>query len=316
MILTEKIPIKIGAMMVEYYNNLNYKCKMYDVIEIKVKDLPNGSDIKILVKCDICGLEKKLSYRKYTKNILNGNYYSCSKKCSIEKCKKTCSEKYGVKYSFQSEIVKLNIKETCLKKYGVDNYAKTDEYREKFNNTCLERYGAENPFQHGYFKDRSKETCLKKYGVDNYAKTDEYREKFNNTCLERYGAENYMQTKEGKEKVKITRIKNGKQTPDDLLTEFKLYTKLVVNKTHSFEKQLFQNWNGYDYYDGGYIKDNLSLNSNDKLYPTIDHKISIFYGFNNNIPADDIANINNLCITKRSINSSKNKLTEEEFKQS
>ena len=270
MILTEKIPIKIGAMMVEYYNNLNYKCKMYDVIEIKVKDLPNGSDIKILVKCDICGLEKKLSYRKYTKNILNGNYYSCSKKCSIEKCKKTCSEKYGVKYSFQSEIVKLNIKETCLKKYGVDNYAKTDEYREKFNNTCLERYGAEN----------------------------------------------YMQTKEGKEKVKITRIKNGKQTPDDLLTEFKLYTKLVVNKTHSFEKQLFQNWNGYDYYDGGYIKDNLSLNSNDKLYPTIDHKISIFYGFNNNIPADDIANINNLCITKRSINSSKNKLTEEEFKQS
>ena len=125
-----------------------------------------------------------------------------------------------------------------------------------------------------------------------------------------------MQTKEGKEKVKITRIKNGKQTPDDLLTEFKLYTKLVVNKTHSFEKQLFQNWNGYDYYDGGYIKDNLSLNSNDKLYPTIDHKISIFYGFNNNIPADDIANINNLCITKRSINSSKNKLTEEEFKQS
>ena len=70
MILTEKIPIKIGAMMVEYYNNLNYKCKMYDVIEIKVKDLPNGSDIKILVKCDICGLEKKLSYRKYTKRFI------------------------------------------------------------------------------------------------------------------------------------------------------------------------------------------------------------------------------------------------------
>ena len=57
----------------------------------------------------------------------------------------------------------------------------------------------------------------------------------------------------------------------------------------------------------------LKLNSNDKNYPTIDHKISIFCGFKNGISCI-IGNINNLCITKRGINSSKNKKNHNEFK--
>lgn len=43
----------------------------------------------------------------------------------------------------------------------------------------------------------------------------------------------------------------------------------------------------------------------DKRYPTMDHKISIYYGFENKIDHYIIANIDNIVITKRSINSSK-----------
>ena len=52
----------------------------------------------------------------------------------------------------------------------------------------------------------------------------------------------------------------------------------------------------------------------DKQYPTIDHKTSILYGFLNKILPSEIGNIDNLCITKRSINSSKYGKTLDEFK--
>jgi hypothetical protein len=57
----------------------------------------------------------------------------------------------------------------------------------------------------------------------------------------------------------------------------------------------------------------MNLPHTDPNYPTIDHKISTYYGFINNIPIDVISNVENLCITKRSINSSKNRLTENQF---
>lgn len=109
------------------------------------------------------------------------------------------------------------------------------------------------------------------------------------------------------EKYKQTRIKNGNQIPDEKLTEWQIYRRKVVNITNRLRKNLFQTWNGYDFYDGEYIKENLFLPPKDKNYPTIDHKMSVYYGFINNIEPEEIANIENLCITKRKINSSKNK---------
>lgn len=75
------------------------------------------------------------------------------------------------------------------------------------------------------------------------------------------------------------------------------------------EQTLFENWNGYDYYDNEYIKENIKLNQHNSIFPTI----SVYYGFKNNIPASEIADIKNLCITKRSINSRKSRLTEIQF---
>lgn len=83
--------------------------------------------------------------------------------------------------------------------------------------------------------------------------------------------------------------------------------------TYKNKKTLFKNWDGIDYYDKEYIKDNITIGLIKKFHPTIDHKISLLHGFNNNISPEDIGHINNLCITKMFINSSKNSKIESVF---
>jgi hypothetical protein len=39
-----------------------------------------------------------------------------------------------------------------------------------------------------------------------------------------------------------------------------------------------------------------------KNYPTIDHKVSVLYGFKNGIEPEEISKLDNLCITKRILN--------------
>ena len=62
-----------------------------------------------------------------------------------------------------------------------------------------------------------------------------------------------------------------------------------------------------------FINNNFNLHSSSKQYPTIDHKLSVLYGFINNISPLEIGSINNLCVTKRSLNSKKGRKTEIEF---
>ena len=95
--------------------------------------------------------------------------------------------------------------------------------------------------------------------------------------------------------------------PQNLLSEFKKYRKYVNRITYKNKKILYNEWSGYDYYDNEYIKENIKYNSNDMNYPTVDHKISIFEGFNKKINPEIIGSIDNLCITKRKINLIKNK---------
>lgn len=97
------------------------------------------------------------------------------------------------------------------------------------------------------------------------------------------------------------------------LENYKRYRDITENLTNKNRKKLFEIWDGYDYYDGEYIKSNLELHYNNRNYPTIDHKISIIYGFENNITPEELSSIENLCITKRSINSKKGSKIEEDY---
>lgn len=180
--------------------------------------------------------------------------------------------------------------------------------------------------------DVMKVSLKKKYGVENVSFIPEIKEKIKikniensddrfikrtKTNLERYGVENTFQSEELMKdsiiKARITNIKNG--TWYSYNNEWQKYKIEVLCLTRKNKKKLFLEWNGYDYYDNEYIKNNFNLIHSDPNYPNVDHKVSIRYGFDNNISIEEIANIDNLCITKKKLNASKYTRTEEQFKE-
>lgn len=103
-------------------------------------------------------------------------------------------------------------------------------------------------------------------------------------------------------KMVATKEKLGIYIPLNLVSDFKKYRKLVNRFTYKNKKIIYETWNGFDFYDNEYIKDNFNFSSKNMCYPTIDHKISIHEGFLKNIPPYIIGGKENLCITKRRIN--------------
>lgn len=290
MILTKFVNIKMNAKWISIYRNMGYQCNVGDIIEVNINDVPKKSHCIVDVKCDICGSIKKLKFQVYNKNTRDNRYYGCSIKCSNEKYISTSIKKYGVVNPMKNNDVVNNLKNSFLNKYGYTNPNKHMDVRKKISNTNLEKYGVENPFQSEEIKKSIKSKNMKKYGFF-YASQLE--------CI--------------KNRIKNTKIKNGHQIPDELNSEFKKYRNKVNNITNIIKSIIIENWDGYDYYDGEYIRENFNLGSNDKNYPHFDHKISVYYGFINNISPEEIASIDNICITKGYINSRKCKLTEEEF---
>lgn len=265
------------------------------------------------------------------KNTMVVNYgveNSANSKEIQNKTKKTISKKYGVEYITQSKEFKDAAKETKNKKYGNKNFTnyeqikktKKEKYgyeyynnREKSIETNLEKYGVENVSQSEQIKEKKKETSLKNYGECHPLKTFEIMEKLRNTNINKLGVPYPTMSKIVTDKIFDTNVKNNRWLKSEDRDEFYKYYLLVCKFTLKNKKLLLKNWNGYDYYSNEYILENFNLDSNDKKYPTIDHKKSIKYGFDNKIPAEEIAEINNLCITTRSNNSSKGEKVEDNF---
>lgn len=245
----------------------------------------------------------------------------------IEKAKETRLKKYGVEYYFQTDEFIEKAKKSKKKKYGnYNNYNKIKQTKiEKYNDanynnrkkcakTCQERYGVENVSQNEEIKEKKIQTCLKNWGVEHSMQSEIIMNKKIKTCKKRYGVPHAIMADNIKEKAFSTNVKNKRWTKRTQKSDFERYHKLVDNYTRKNKNLLIENWDGFDYYTGEYIKDNLNLDSNDKNYPTIDHKKSIKYGFNNSILPEIIADIDNLCVTTRSNNSSKKIKTDEQFK--
>lgn len=154
----------------------------------------------------------------------------------------------------------------------------------------------------------------RKYGVEHQMYIQETKDKIKNTCIKKYGVTHENKLECQKEKRKQTRINNGTQLPDDMVEPYLLYRRQVDNISDKLKIELLKTWNGYDYYDGEYIMNNFNLDPKDKKYPTLEHKISVYHGFINNISIEDISCLDNLFFTKRSLNSKKRQLTENEFK--
>lgn len=271
--------------------NLNKDLKVGDVAKIPLTILSKSSHYEIDITCDYCNKPLRVPYKRYNLNTKIINKYACSSiECSNQKIKDVCQVKFGVDNPFQSKEIKVKIKESLIEKYGVEHPMFLEGTIEKI-----------------------KETCVKRYGVSSYTKTKECKEKKVKTYLEKYGSEHEAKTSGGQEKRKNTRIKRGNQVPDELLDEFYLYRRMVDNKLDLIRDQFIKDWSGYDYYDGEFIKENLKLKSGNRLYPTIDHKVSAHYGFLNGISVEEISDVKNLCVTKLHINAKKRELNEDEF---
>lgn len=242
-----------------------------------------------------------------------------------EKGKKTMLERYGVDSYFKTEEMrKLNSKwmssdefkeKSKIKiqeKWGVDSYSKTDEFKEKMS------------LKKDEIIDKIKNKFLEIYGVEYYSKTDEFKQmwslrkneivdRIKRTCLEKYGVDNVSKVDDVKKSIIKTKEELGQIVPDYLQNEWSLYKKEIRRLTNSVKKDLYEKWDGYDYYDDEFIKGNFSFSHVHRFYPTIDHKISAYFGFINGIDAKEICRIDNLCITKRYINSQKNRKVESDF---
>jgi len=242
-----------------------------------------------------------------------------------KKYKETMIEKYGVDCYFKLDIMKENnrkwmssdefknkSKETMIEKYGVDSYAKTDEFKQRIQDNKE------------IIVSKIKETFIEKYGVDWISKTNEWKlfyslnredikNKIKETCIERYGVDNVSKVPDIQDKIRKSMELNGMYIPISLLNEWEIYKNKVRKLTNRVKNKLYFEWDGYDYYDGEIIKEYITYKHTHRHYPTIDHKISTYYGFMNNMLPEEISDISNLCITKRHINSSKNRLIESEF---
>jgi len=302
MILTRTVTLKIGGRNILHFQKLYPNIKMKDEITIPVNELTSGSNIKIDCVCDFCGKERKITYQKYNESIKLYDNYSCQK-CSHKKRKKTNKSKYGVENYVEFEKFNQQALKTLNEKYGenITNIFQSDWFKAYMKEYNLEKYGVEYIFQSEFMFNKYKQTIKEKYGVEYYYQSDDFKEKSKNTCLEKYGVSDFNNV----EKATKTKIENGNMVSSDKISEWDNYKRNVRRLTRKNKIKLYKKWNGYDYYDNEYIAENFLLNHTNKNFPTIDHKISVFYGFHNNISEEDISNIDNLCITKRSVNAKK-----------
>lgn len=249
-----------------------------------------------------------------------------------DKAKKTSLKHYGVEIPSQAKIIKEKIKHTVQDRFGVDNVFQNNDIKKKIRESNLLKYGVEIPAQSEEVKQKYKKTMISKYGVEYYSQTDDFKRRYKNTMLKKYGVENYFYLKSFKkflednrqkiiEKQRQTNEKNGLWVKLTSKTNLEIYTMKVRNITQKHIKKIFEDWNGLCYYtkqklipNEEYCLLNKGKHPNtNKLAPTIDHKISIVYGFLNNIPPEKIADINNLCICAKYINSKKHRKIEIEF---
>lgn len=146
MIIDKNVNIKINNYCIKHYKNLGYDVKEYDEITIPIEHLMQSSHQMIHVKCDICGKEKKIQYRRYLLSFNNGGYYCCSN-CKKGKIDKKIKDIYGVDNIFQNYEIKNNIKKKNVEKYGDESFI-----RSSFKEFILNKYSTLNIIEVDYEK--------------------------------------------------------------------------------------------------------------------------------------------------------------------
>ena len=84
MLITKNVEIKVNIKNIKHLESLGYeKLKIKQIINIPVDQLMLGSRTLVLVKCDMCGTEKEISFKLYNYCISKHGIYTCNGKCNI-----------------------------------------------------------------------------------------------------------------------------------------------------------------------------------------------------------------------------------------
>ena len=303
MIVNEKINIKVNPNSRVYYNSIGYKCSNYETIEIKTVDLPAGSNIEILVRCDVCLIERLVKYNRYLKNTKNNTILYTCKKCSFIKNKKTKLERYGSenyqntekikktkleRYGSENYTNRIKAKKTCIEKYGVDNVSKSDHIKSIKMKTNIDNWGVDNVFKSEEIKNKISKSVRIKYGSDNYVTSDdcknkykifcdelgvthyskskEFKDKFEETCLINWGCKTSLLNDDIKNKIKETNlIKYGFEYPMKNPKYSELTSKRITDSRNDYYISLGYELINYDFDKKEYLLKNISCGHEFKI---------------------------------------------------
>ncbi len=184
-----------------------------------------------------------------------------------------------------------------------------DYYQETFSiSACVKKFGISySPLSvyiksQGIYRDvHDSERCKKNY------------ERLKKTLIDRYGYENNGKSKES---ILDLRKRNSIDYKNPIfLNDFSKYRKLVEKHTIRNKKHLIQS--KYCYYTGIKFSDSdthsSNVNPNDNIKRTLDHKISIYEGFLNNIDPSIVGGYSNLVYCLKYCNSIKGNMSASEF---
>ena len=162
MLLSKTVALIPRARAITYYKNKGYVFGKNEEIEVKVEDLPPGTNVRVQVECDYCHRPFSKTYAHF----LEGRKVY-PKDCCEECAQKKREEKYGITSPMCRPEVQEKAKNTVKEKYGVDNVMQLPEFQEKMKETNLERYGYATVGENPEFRKKQEESMLEKYGVRN-----------------------------------------------------------------------------------------------------------------------------------------------------
>ncbi len=194
MILSTTSLVSISNRNCKYFLNSGYDFEIGDIIPVNIHHLKPHSRSKVDVQCDKCLSIKCVSYNVYLKNINNGGYYSCSRKCSDDKYKKTCLSIFGTEYPSQNIVIKNKVLNGFLQKYNTTHPSKLDIFEQKKQETNLDRYGVRHQMHLYENQLKIRKTKLIKYGDETFNNVEKSKE----TKLIKYGDETFNNVEKSK----------------------------------------------------------------------------------------------------------------------
>lgn len=243
--------------------------------------------------CVGCNNPVHLVWDLARQNTNNGFTITCSPACSGKmpqrqtKIAKTKLERYNGN-GFASTVTSAKARKTMKDTYGVEYYVLANDFLEKSHKTSLDNFGVDHHMKIDGGNPNHINVIIEKYGARNIlCKESSIREEIYDRIEELYGSRNPMHSSIIREKMYDEGKWSRPEEYAEYITKVWSFTNVTINENTilNIEK-----------------RGRLDLNPN--AYH-LDHRVSIKFGFVNNIDPKIIASIYNLEMIPARVNCSK-----------